>query len=107
MALGFPDELYEKYFLANPKAEASPNPLSDFATPFYIEVELASEMQLSLEQWSKIPSMERKLRLYHRILKNEKEKFAIAEQERQAKMKASIKDNLPPVSRLPRVLSRG
>ena len=55
-----------------------------FSSRFYIEVETAKELGLTVEQFEKLSRRERKIHFYFRYLSGKKEKFAMddAEEER-------------------------
>jgi hypothetical protein len=77
------------------RATTTPN-LYETSTMLFTELDLATELGWSLQEYSeKLDWAQRKMKLYHRILKNEKEKYQIDKVQREQELERKRKENLP------------
>jgi hypothetical protein len=98
MALGFPDELYDRVFKP---ADASGQPKAkspyEISTLYYRELQLSEKFSMTLEQWSNVDRIEHKARLYYVILQSEKEKYSEEQSRRKAEMEHKAAADRPRV----------
>jgi hypothetical protein len=98
--------LFEKIF-GEAGAITTPN-LYETSTQLYNELDMATEMGWSLQEYTtKLDWAQRKMKLYHRILKNEKEHYQLdkirreqdLERERQANAPQEVRRDRPGLRR--------
>ena len=90
-ALGFPLGVYEKIFV-NPgvleKAKAQSEPLK-YSTRYYFECKIARGLQMTMEQYRKLPRKERQLQYLFHVLEIEKENYAVEAQKKEMEQRRS------------------
>jgi len=89
IALGFPDELYEKVF-NDPRASVNPDPYK-VMTPLSYDMSLCKDIGLSLDYFHSLPRLEQRAWRLWFILENEKQKRAEEEAKKKAAMEAANK----------------
>ena len=83
--LGMPQRVFRDSFVPNvrTKVKSKTQPLS-VSTSTYIDLEIANEMRMTLDEYRKLPIRYRKMRLFHRVLAGEKERFSYDEAKRKS-----------------------
>lgn len=75
---------------------AAPSSLYESSTLLYTELDLATEMGWSLQEYNtKLDWAQRKMKLYHRILKNEKEKYQYEKVKKEQEVERQRRESLP------------
>ena len=89
--LGVPLKVYQDYFTPNIKTrvKATTDPLS-VSTSMYIEVDIARELGMTLEEYQKLSRRERKIQMFFRVLSSEKERHAYEESRAKAEREAQL-----------------
>jgi len=94
--LGFPDDLYDKIFGESKALSASRVSLYETSTTLFNELDLATEMGWSLAEYNtKLDWAQRKMKLYHKILKNEKEHYQLDKAKREQDLERERQTNAP------------
>jgi hypothetical protein len=94
-ALGFPDELYDEFFNSG-DSRANANPYRT-TTPLFLDMTLATELGKSMKEWHQMDRVERRCRIYHRILTLKKEEYQEQEARAKADRERQFKESLPKV----------
>lgn len=86
-----PQKVFRDNFVPNvrTKVKSKTQPLS-VSTNVYVELEMANEMRMTLDDYRKLPIKYRKMRLFHRVLAAEKERFAYDESKRKSEQESRL-----------------
>jgi len=108
MALGFTEELYDKYFAGlGPENKSAETRWWKISTPLFNEMDLVFTMRFrGMKEWSELSWIERRAWMYYHILAGEKRTKNQDEAQEQAKLEQRAAKDLPQVERTPRVKSR-